>query len=88
MHARETTTTSRHQLLQRDLVLLGLEIAIPVGVVDLIDGAMLAGRVSAVSIFRIPLYDWATFGCAVWVLLVLNRGPFAVPRSSKNRAEE
>lgn len=88
MHAREATTTSRHHFLQSDLLLLAVQIAVPIGVVDLIGGAMRAGLLSAFSIFRIPFYDWASVGCAVWVLLVLNRGPFAVPRSSKNRTEE
>lgn len=88
MRTSEARTTSRHQLLRRDLVLLGLEIGVPVGVVDLIDGALLAGRISTLSIFRIPLYDWATVGCAVWVLLVLNRGPFEIARICRSRAKE
>ena len=38
MQARETTTTNRNRLLQSDLLLLALQIAVPVGVVDLIGG--------------------------------------------------
>ena len=83
-----TTTTNRHRLLHGDLVLLALEVAAPVGVVNLIGGVMLAGRLSALSIVRIPFYDWASAGCAVWALLVLNHGPFKVGRIWKGRAKE
>ena len=83
-----TTTTNRHRLLHGDLVLLAVEVAAPVGVVNLIGGVMLAGRLSALSIVRIPFYDWASAGCAVWVLLVLNHGPFRVGRIWKGRAKE
>ena len=88
MRASVTTTANRNRLLQSDLVLVVLEIAVPVGVVDLIGGMILAGRLSALSIFRVPFYDWATVVCAVWALLVQNRGPFAAPRTSKSRAKE
>ena len=76
MQARETTTTNGNQLLQSDLLLLALHIAVPVGVVDLIGGGV---PLSALSIFSVPFYDWASIVCAVWALLVLNR---------KSRAEE
>jgi hypothetical protein len=75
MQARETTTTNGNRPLQSDLLLLALEIAVPVGVVDLIGG----GPLSALSIFSVPFFDWASIVCAVWTLLVLNR---------KSRAEE
>ena len=42
MQARETTTTNRNRLLQSDLLLLALQIAVPVGVVDLIGGGVAA----------------------------------------------
>jgi hypothetical protein len=83
MRASVTMTANRNRFLQSDLVLVVLEIAVPVGVVDLICGGMLAGRLSALTIFRIPFYDWATVVCAVWALLVLNRGPFVAPRTGK-----
>jgi len=76
MQARETTATNGNRLLQSDLLLLALHIAVPVGVVDLIGGGV---PLSALSIFSVPFYDWASVVCAVWALLVLNR---------KNRAEE
>ena len=88
MHASVTTTTDRNRLPQSDLVLVALEIAVPLGVVDLIGGVLLARPLSALSIFRTPFYDWATVVCAVWALLVLNRGPFAAPGTGKNRAKE
>ena len=69
MQAREATTTNGNRLPQSDLLLLALEIAVPVGVVDLIG----AGPLSALSIFSVPFYDWASIVCAVWALLVLNR---------------
>ena len=87
MHT-SATTSNRHRLLHSDLVLLTLEIAVPVGVVNLIGGVMLAGRVSALSIVRVRFYDWASAGCAVWALLVLNRGPFKAARVWKSRAKE
>ena len=70
MQARETTTTNGNRLLQSDLLLLALHIAVPVGVVDLIGGGV---PLSALSIFSVPFYDWASIVCAVWALLVLNR---------------
>lgn len=76
MQARETTTTNGNRLLQSDLLLLALQIAVPVGVVDLIGGGV---ALSALSIFSVPFYDWASVVFAVWALLVLNR---------KGRAEE
>ena len=76
MQARQTTPTNGNRLPQSDLLLLALHIAVPVGVVDLIGGSV---PLSAVSIFSVPLYDWASVVCAVWALLVLNR---------KRRAEE
>jgi hypothetical protein len=76
MQARETTTTNGNRLLQSDLLLLALHIAVPVGVVDLIGGGV---PLSALSIFSVPFYDWASVVLAVWALLVLNR---------KSRAEE
>jgi hypothetical protein len=76
MQARETTTTNGNRLLQSDLLLLALQIAVPVGVVDLIGGGV---ALSALSIFSVPFYDWASVVFAVWALLVLNR---------KSRAEE
>ena len=76
MQARETTTTNGNRLLQSDLLLLALHIAVPVGVVDLIGGG---GPLSALSIFSVPFLDWAAIVRAVWALLVLNR---------KSRAEE
>ena len=60
----------------RSLLLLALHIAVPVGVVDLIGGGV---ALSALSIFSVPFYDWASVVFAVWALLVLNR---------KSRAEE
>ena len=83
-----TMTTDRNRPPQSDLVLLALEIALPVGVVNLIGSVKLAVPLSALSIFRIPFYDWATVVCAVWALLVLNRGPFVAPRTCKGRAKE
>ena len=76
MQARETTTTNGNRLLRGDLLLLALHIAVPVGVVDLIGGGV---PLSALSIFSVPFYDWASIVCAVWALLVLN---------CKSRAEE
>ena len=87
MHT-SATTNNRHRIFRSDLVLLVLEVAAPVGVVNLIGGVMLAGRLSALSIVRIPFYDWASAGCAVWALLVLNHGPFRVGRIWKGRAKE
>jgi hypothetical protein len=69
MQARETTTTNGNRLLQSDL-LLALHIAVPVGVVDLIGSGV---PLSALSIFSVPFYDWASIVCAVWALLVLKR---------------
>jgi hypothetical protein len=69
MQARETTTSNGNRLLQSDL-LLALQIAVPVAVVDLIGGGV---PHSALSIFSVPFYDWASGVCAVWALLVLNR---------------
>jgi hypothetical protein len=76
MQAREATTSSRSRFPQGDLLLLALHIAVPVGVVDLIGGGV---PLSALSIFSVPFYDWASVACAVWALLVLSR---------KSRAEE
>jgi hypothetical protein len=76
MQARKTTTTNGTRLLQSDLLLLALNIAVPVGVVDLIGGVV---PLSALPIFSVPFYDWASVVCAVWALLVLK---------CKNRAEE
>jgi hypothetical protein len=69
MQARETTTSNGNRLLQSDL-LLALHIAVPVAVVDVIGGGV---PLSALSIFSVPFYDWASVLCAVWALLVLNR---------------
>ena len=87
MHT-SATTNNRHRIVRSDLVLLVLEVAVPIAVVNLIAGLMSAGRVSALSVVRIPFYDWATAGCAVWALLVLNRGPLKVARIWKSRAKE
>jgi hypothetical protein len=76
MQTRETTTTNGNRLLQSDLLLMALHIAVPVGVVDLIGGGV---PLSALSIFSVPFYDWASVVFAVWALLALNR---------KSRAEE
>lgn len=84
MHASETTTTNRNRFLQSDL-LLALEIAVPVGGVNLIGGVMRPGPLLALSVFRIPFYDWATVVCAVWVLVVMNCGPFVAPRTRRNK---
>ena len=69
MQAREATTSNRSRFPQSDLLLLALQIAVPVGVVDLIGGGWAA--LSAVnlqcSVFRLGSYR------AVWALLVLNR---------------
>ena len=71
MQAREATTSSRSRFPQSDLLLLALQIAVPVGVVDLIGGG---GPLSALSIFSVPFLDWAAIIRAVfWALLVLNR---------------
>jgi hypothetical protein len=70
MQARHTTTTNGNRLLQSDLLPLALHIAVPVVVVDLIGGGV---PLSALSIFSVPFYDWASVVCAVWSLLVLNR---------------
>ena len=70
MHARETTTSTRNRFPQSDLLLLSLQIAVPVRVVDLIGGGV---PLSALSIFSVLFYDWASVVCAVWALLVLNR---------------
>jgi hypothetical protein len=70
MQARETTTTNGNRLLQSDLLLLALHIAVPMAVVDLIGGGV---PLSAVSIFSVRFYDWASVVCAVWALLILNR---------------
>ena len=51
MQAREATTSSRSRFPQSDLLLLALQIAVPVGVVDLIGGG---GPLSALSIFSVP----------------------------------
>ena len=40
MHARETTTSNRSRLPQSGLLLLALQIAVPVGVVDLVGGGV------------------------------------------------
>lgn len=84
MQASETTTTNRNRLQQSDL-LLALEIAIPVGGVNLIGGAIRPGQLLALSVFRIPFYDWATVVCAVWVLVVMNCGPFVAPSTRRNK---
>ena len=76
MQARKTTTSTRSRFQQSDLLLLALQIAVPVGVVDLVGGG---GPLSALPIFSVPFYDWASVVCAVWALLVLN---------CKRRAEE
>ena len=70
MQAREATTTPGNRFLQSDLLLLALHIAVPVGVVDLIGGGV---PLSALSIFSVPFYDWASVVCAVWALLVFDR---------------
>ena len=70
MHARETTTSNRNRLPQSSLLLLALQIAVPVGVVDLVGGGV---PLSALSIFSVPFYDWAAIVRAVWALLVWNR---------------
>jgi hypothetical protein len=70
MQAREATTSNRSRFPQSDLLLLALQIAVPVGVVDLIGGV---GPLSALSIFSVPCSDWAAILRAVWALLVLNR---------------
>jgi len=85
---RSPTTTNWRRLFHSDLVLLALEIAVPVGVVNLIGGFISAGRLSALLIVRTPFYDWASAGCAVWALLILNHGPFKVGRIWKGRAKE
>jgi hypothetical protein len=51
-------------------VLLALQIAIPVGAVDLVGGSV---PLSALSFFSVPFYGWAAIGHPVWALLVLNR---------------
>ena len=70
MQAREATTSNRSRFPHSDLLLLALQIAVPVGVVDLIGGG---GPLSALSIFSVPFLDWAAIVRAIWALLVLNR---------------
>jgi len=84
MHASETTTTNRNRFLQSDL-LLALEIAVPVGGVNLIGRVMRPGPLLAFSVFRIPFYDWATVVCAFWVVVVMNCGPLVAPRIRRNK---
>ena len=82
MHAKT------NKLLLGDLILFAFEIGFPVMLLGLTGVFMLAAPVSVPSILNVPFYDWSTILCAAWVLLVLNGGPFLVPRVGKSRAEE
>lgn len=77
------TTTNCSRFLGSDL-LLALEIALPIGGVNVIGGVIRPGPLLAFSVFRVPFSDWATVVCAVWVLVVLNCGPFVAPRTHRN----
>lgn len=85
MDASDTKENSQ-RLLDNDLVLLALQVGVPVAFINIIGFISAATRISAISILKLPIGDWAPILCALWVLLVLNCGPFVVPCAGQNRA--
>lgn len=73
-------TSKRTRLRKNQLLLLVSEIALPVALVDLVDGL---GPTTARSILGIPFCHWSSVMCAIWSLLVLNCGPF-LPQGRKS----
>ena len=86
---RETTPNSRTtKAMPGDMTLLLLEIAIPVSLANLVEALTMAGYLPEFSLLEVPLYWWAVAGCAVWVLVVLNCGPFQAPGVSERWRKE
>lgn len=86
MHEGDTKDNSQ-RLLTNDLVLLAVEIGVPVACVNVIDALTAATHLSAISLLKLPFGDWVAILCALWVLVVLNCGPFVVPSARGDRAK-
>jgi len=84
MTRRETRGDSRTtKPLLGGMVLLVLEVVIPVALANLIEALTIAGYLPELSLLDLPLYAWALAASAVWVLVVLNCGPFLAPGRSE-----
>ena len=84
MTRRETRGDSRTtKPVLGGMVLLVLEVVIPVALANLIEALTIAGYLPELSLLDLPLYAWALAACAVWVLVVLNWGPFLAPGRSE-----
>ena len=89
MTRRETRGDSRTtKPLLGGMVLLVLEVVIPVALANLIEALTIAGYLPETALLDLPLYAWALAACAVWILVVLNCGPFlALGRREGERRE-
>lgn len=84
MTSRETRGDSRTtKPVLGGMVLLVLEVVIPVALANLIEALTIAGYLPELSLLDLPLYVWALAASAVWVLVVLNCGPFLAPGRSE-----
>ena len=89
MTCRETRTDSRTtKPVPGGMVMLVLEVVIPVVLANFIDALTIVGYLPELSFLDLPLYAWALAACAVWILVVLNCGPFlALGRREGERRE-
>ena len=68
-------------------VVLALQIAVPVAFMDMIAALAPAARLTAISFLELRLDDWVPILCAIWVLFVLNCGPFGTSRPPWNASK-
>jgi hypothetical protein len=70
------------------MTVLVLEVVVPVALANLVEALTILGNLPEFSVFSLPLYGWAMAGSAVWVLVVLNCGPFLATGSSKRKGTD
>ena len=74
-------------LLNNDLVLLALQIGVPVAFINVIADLTATTHLLTISFLKLPFGDWIPILCALWVLLVLHRGPFVVRSARGDRTK-
>ena len=67
------------------MTMLVLEIVVPLALTYLVEALTILGYLPEFAVLDLPLYAWAMAGCAAWVLVVLNCGPFLATGSSKRK---